>query len=119
MYEKAAAQEYVPAQTNLGLMYDEGRGGPQDSLKAQKLYEKAAAQGDAEAQFNLGVMYYEGESVPQDFVEAYKWADIAAVGGLVEALELKEAAAVQMNQDSLMKAKALAQELLEKRKRRP
>jgi TPR repeat protein len=71
------------------------------------------------AQFNLGVMYYEGESVPQDFVEAYKWADIAAVGGLVEALELKEAAAVQMNQDSLMKAKALAQEFLEKRKGRP
>jgi TPR repeat protein len=71
------------------------------------------------AQFNLGVMYYEGESVPQDFVEAYKWADIAAVGGLAEALELKEAAAVQMNQDSLMKAKALAQEFLEKRKGRP
>ena len=51
LFEAAAAQGYAPAQYNLAILYDEGRGVPQDC--AVELYEAAAAQGYAPAQFNM------------------------------------------------------------------
>ena len=76
-----AAQGDAPAQFNLGLMYDNGQGVPQDYTEAAKWYRRAAAQGDAPAQFNLGVMYGNGEGVPQDYAEAAKWYRRAAAQG--------------------------------------
>ena len=58
------------AQNNLGVMYENGRGVPQDYDEAVKWYRLAAAQGDADAQNNLGVMYENGRGVPQDNEEA-------------------------------------------------
>ena len=45
------------AQYNLGVMYDNGDGVPQDYKEAVKWYRLAAEQGDASAQYNLGLMY--------------------------------------------------------------
>ena len=45
------------AQCNLGWMYMEGEGVPQDYKEAVKWYRLSADQGDADAQYNLGVMY--------------------------------------------------------------
>ena len=42
------------AQLNLGLMYDSGKGVPQDHSKAVKYYTLAADQGFAQAQCSLG-----------------------------------------------------------------
>ena len=53
------------AQSFLGVMYENGRGVPQDYDEAVKWYRLAAAQGDAHAQYNLGVMYENGKGVPQ------------------------------------------------------
>ena len=44
------------AQHNLGVMYDDGEGVPEDDAKAVTWYRMAAAQGYAAAQNNLGVM---------------------------------------------------------------
>ena len=66
------------AQYNLGAMYDQGRGVPQDDAEAVAWYRRAAEQGDARAQYNLGGMYAEGLGVPQDAVEALMWLTIAA-----------------------------------------
>ncbi len=80
-YRKAAEQNYAPAQTNLGLMYDRGEGVSKDYVEAVKWYRKAAEQGDAKAQFDLGLMYSEGEGVPKDYAEAVKWYRKAAEQG--------------------------------------
>jgi TPR repeat protein len=69
------------AQCNLGVMYDNGQGVPQDYKEAVKWYTKAAEQGYASAQYNLGVMNAEGRGVPQDYKEAVKWFSKVAKQG--------------------------------------
>lgn len=64
----AEAQGDATAQHNLGLMYDNGNGVPQDFVEAAKWYRLAADQGFATAQSILGFMYGAGLGVPQDFV---------------------------------------------------
>jgi len=73
------------AQNNLGVMYGNGEGVPQDSKEAVKWYRLAAEQGVADAQTSLGLMYYYGEGVPQDYKEAVKWFRLAAEQGDTEA----------------------------------
>ena len=51
------------AQNNLGVMYANGEGVPEDDAEAVRWYRLAADQGDADAQYNLGVMYANGEGV--------------------------------------------------------
>ncbi len=76
-----AEQGYADAQYNLGLMYDNGLGVPQDDKEAVKWYRKAADQGDSDAQTNLGQMYRQGLGVPRDDKEAAKWYRLAADQG--------------------------------------
>jgi TPR repeat protein len=70
------------AQHNLAVMYDYGRGTPQDYTKALKWYRRAAGQGSPEAQHNLGLMYYYGQGVPQNYTEAARWYRRAANQGM-------------------------------------
>ncbi len=85
-YRKAAAQGYANAQYNLGGMYFNGFGVPQDYAKAVYWYRKAAVQGFAEAQTSLGWMYYDyGFGVPQDYAKAAYWYRKAAVQGVAVA----------------------------------
>ncbi len=80
-----ANQGLASAQYNLGVMYDNGRGVPQDDVEAVKWYRLAADQGLASAQYNLGNMYDNGRGVPQDDVEAVKWYRLTADQGLASA----------------------------------
>jgi len=73
------------AQSNLGVMYDNGEGVPEDDKEAVKWYRLAAEQGYAPAQSNLGVMYDNGEGVPEDDKEAVKWYRLAAEQGYARA----------------------------------
>ena len=66
---------------NLGVMYDNGDGVPENDAEAVKWYRKAADQGHASAQYNLGVMYSNGEGVPENDAEAVKWYRKAADQG--------------------------------------
>ncbi len=77
-FHKAADQGNAGAQNNLGLMYANGQGVPQDYAEAVRWYRKAAEQGYASAQTNLGVMYSKGQGVPQDYAQAHKWYNLAA-----------------------------------------
>ena len=45
----AAEQSFAPAQYNLGVMYDNGDGVPQDEVEAMRWYRLAADQGFAAA----------------------------------------------------------------------
>ena len=80
-----AEQGHAGAQKNLGLMYHNGHGVPQDYKAAMKWYKLAAEQGYAGAQTNLGVMYRYGQGVAQDYKAAVKWYTLAAEQGDADA----------------------------------
>jgi TPR repeat protein len=56
-YLAAAEQELAPAQCNLGLCYQTGRGVEKNNAEAMKWFMRAARQGDKTAQHNLGLHY--------------------------------------------------------------
>src|SRR6478736_5768405 len=64
-YRKAAEKGDARAQYNLGLMYDNGLGVPQDYAAALRWYRKSAEQGDAKAQNEVGWEYELGAQVRQ------------------------------------------------------
>jgi len=68
-YRAAARQECAPAQCNLGLCYQTGRGVAQNQEKAIKWFIRAARQGDKTAQHNLGLHYASFESSEAEAVE--------------------------------------------------
>ena len=80
-----AEQGDAAAQFNLGLMYANGKGVPQNDKTAVKWYTRAAKQGDAPAQTNLGWMYDKGRGVPQGDKFAVKWYRLAAEQGYASA----------------------------------
>jgi len=69
------------AQYNLGVMYGEGQGVPQDDQQALYWYRQTADQGDADAQLSLGLMYAKGQGVAQDYQQAVFWYRKAAERG--------------------------------------
>ena len=79
--EKGDAQ----AQANLGAMYCDGVGVPENNFEAVQWYRKATDQGHALAQFSLGYMYDKGRGVPQDYAEAVKCYRMAAEQGDADA----------------------------------
>lgn len=66
------------AQNRLGLLYDEGKGVPQNPIQAKEWFEKAAMQGHVGAQLNLGTLYLEGKGAPQSAQMALVWFSRAA-----------------------------------------
>ena len=80
-WKPLAEQGLAVAQYNLGLMYEKGKGVPQDDKEAARLWILAAEQGYVDAQYNLGVMYNNGNGVPQDYEEAVRWYQLAAEQG--------------------------------------
>lgn len=80
-WKPLAEQGYARAQSNLGVMYEQGHGVLQDYAEAVRWYRAAAEQGYARAQGNLGFMYAKGQGVAQDYAEAVRWYLMAADQG--------------------------------------
>ena len=111
----AAEQGDATAQFNLALMYEIGKGVPQDYAQALKWYRKAAEQGNAKAQNNLALMYAKGQGVPQDYVQAHKWFNLAAAGATDKevrdrATNNRDTVAAKMNSTQVAEAQKLARE---------
>jgi len=83
LLEALAKEGYAPAQYDLGVIYLNGDGAPQDDAKALEWTRKAAEQGNADAQYNLGAMYFNGQGVKRDFEKAKEWYAKAADQGYV------------------------------------
>ena len=81
LFRPLANQGNANAQFNLGLIFEQGQGVPQDYVEAAKWYRLAADQGDAYAQTNLGFLYEKGQGVPQNYAEAAKLYRLAAEQG--------------------------------------
>ena len=101
-------QGYGGGQNNLGLMYENGKGVPQDYKEAVKWYRLAAEQGLAQTQFNLGRMYYNGQGVQQDYVSAHMWWNIAGSNGLKDAATNKKIVEKEMSESQIKKAQEMA-----------
>ena len=76
-----AEQGNASAQFNVGSIYDNGLGVPEDDHQALSWYHKAAMQNHAHAEFALGLMYGNGLSVPKDDRQAVFWYRKAAQHG--------------------------------------
>ena len=82
---QAAEQGLAEGQFNLGVMYDRGKGVPENDKTAVSWFTLAAEQGNANAQYNLGVMYANGDGVPENDKTAVKWFTLAAEQGSANA----------------------------------
>ena len=80
-WQTLAEKGDAEAQSNLAVLYYEGKGVAQDYGKALEWLEKAATQGDARTQTNLGLLYAQGHGVPQDYGKAREWYEKAALQG--------------------------------------
>ena len=81
IWKPLAERGDIDAQNDLGMMYAEGVGVPQDQEMAAQWFRRAAEQGYAVAQFNLGGMYKQGRGMPQDDKVAAQWYKRAAEQG--------------------------------------
>jgi TPR repeat protein len=67
LFRPLAEEGDTDAQANLGFMYQNGQGIPQDDKQAVAWYRKAADQGSAYGQTNLGFMYESGRGARRRF----------------------------------------------------
>jgi TPR repeat protein len=98
------------AQTNIGSLYLNGHGVPQDYDEAFKWFWLAAAQGNPLAYGKVGQMYEAGQGVAQDYIEAYKWYSLADAQGEEEAASLRDVLAKEMTSHQIAEAQRLARE---------
>ena len=94
----------------LGVMYDNGKGVPKDSVQAVFWYRKSAEQGNAWGQNSLGAMYENGNGVPKDLVIAYMWQHLAAYQGYETAKRAREALGKIMTSAQIAEAQRLSYE---------
>ena len=115
-----ALQEWTPlaeaggevAQFNLGVMYSNGKGVPQDNAEAVKWYRLAAEQGYDKAQNYLGIMFELGDGVLQDNTMAHMWYNIASANGHEKAGGYRDERAGLMTNADISKAQAIARECM-------
>ena len=98
------------AQFNVGLLYYDGKGVPQDYDQAAKWFNRAADQDYTKAQMNLGEMYYVGEGVKRDYVQAYKWLNLCASKGDATCADHRNEVAKKLKASKLATAQRLSSE---------
>ena len=111
-WSRLADQGVAAAQFDLGFMYANGRGVPQNYGQAFFWYREAADQGYAYAQDEVGSMYATGRGVPRDYKLAYMWFDLAASreGDATIPINGRDEVAARMTPAQIAEAQRLAWE---------
>ncbi|WP_051497849.1 tetratricopeptide repeat protein [Candidatus Contendibacter odensensis] len=107
-----AEKGFAFAQFNLGVLYDQGNGVPQDNALAMQWYQKAAEQGLSQAQVNLAIMYREGQGMPVNLTRAYFWFELADAQGDSQAPEAKRELAEKLTPAQVTEAERQATEFM-------
>lgn len=81
-YNQAAQAGIDTAMYNLGTLYFNGEGFPQDYAQAHKWFQLAAKRNNKYAEFQLGMTYYTGQGVERDPAKEMSWYEKAARHGL-------------------------------------
>jgi TPR repeat protein len=81
-YKQAANAGVANAQYNMGTLYFNGQGVPQDYARAHEWFMRAARRGNKNAEFQLGMTYFTGQGVNKDPQQEIYWYDKAARQGL-------------------------------------
>jgi len=84
-FKKAANQDWVPAQYQLGFIY-QNVGPVRDLDEAIRFYRMAASDGNAKAQLNLANMFAKGVGVRKDIKKAISYYRDAALQGQARAM---------------------------------
>ena len=84
-YKQAADMGIPTAAFNLGTLYYNGQGFPQDYAAARHWFELSAKRNDPYAQFYLGLLYGNGKGVDADPAMEMAWYSKAAHQGLAAA----------------------------------
>lgn len=102
------------AQFNLGLMYFNGTGVPQDDQAALRWFRMAADQGDAFAQFALGNMYFMGRGVTKNLVACYALGNLAASevpASFTQPAQMRDFVAGQMSPQQIQDGQTLTRDM--------
>jgi uncharacterized protein len=105
-----AEQGGSAAQFNLGLMYYDGKGVPQDYGQAAVWFERSADRDYGKAQRDLGEMYAIGQGVKRDYVQAYKWLNLCAAKGDETCASHRDEIARKLKGSKLVQAQRLSSE---------
>lgn len=98
------------SQFNLGLLYYEGQGVPQDYEEAFRWFRRAANQGYVKAQLNLGALYAVGKGVKRDYQQSYFWLSLCAAEGDQKCVAQRDLVAQKLKPDKLAAAQRMARE---------
>ena len=80
-WQPLAAKGNATAQNNLGILYLDGKGVPQNMSEAVRYLALSAAAGSSLGQNNLGGLYRDGKGVPRDYTKAAQWFSASAAQG--------------------------------------
>jgi len=109
-YSKAAAQNHILAQFNLGIMYANGQGVSANERQAEIWFDRAAHQQDPGAQHHLGMSRYRASflGTPQEMhesrIEAYKWFALAAASGYQDSRLTRDRVGAKMSREDVTEA---------------
>ncbi len=85
-FRQAADRGSAQGMTDLGVMYQLGRGVAQSYTEAKSWYDRGAAGGASDAMANLGNLYDAGLGVTEDMVESGRWFERGAALGNADAI---------------------------------
>ncbi|MGE3319300.1 MAG: SEL1-like repeat protein [Candidatus Berkiella sp.] len=106
--QEAAEKEYVPAQRELAIIFDQGLFGYEGAIHdANSWYLRAAKNGDNYSQFKVANMYYTGSGVEKNMIQAYAFASMAAKQGRDEAIMLSDELAKNLDENELAVAQMI------------
>ena len=108
--DSAEASRWFRMTAFLGIEVRRGRGVPQDYAESVKWWRASAEQGLGVSQLELGSSYAEGEGVLQDYVQAHKWYNLSTVSGKEAAVPFRDHLAKKMTSEQVAEAQRLATE---------
>jgi len=81
---KKAEKGDIEAQYQVGYMFANGKGVPQNGKESAKWFHKAAIKGHSKAQYNIGLLYYKDSHSKRNAEKAIEWFTKASEQGYTD-----------------------------------